>query len=454
MNDSVTDRVNLLMKNIYLKFRDSVDRFPKLFWSLFIAVFFVAIFYLNILTPLISDDFAYKFVYGEDRLVTSIKDAFDSQVNHYYLWGGRSVVHFIAQLLLLIPPIMADLLNALMFMSYTVLVYYHIKGRGQHSLALFILISLAAWFFQPVLGDTVFWITGAANYLWGTVLILLFLLPYRLYRGFKSSSVFRIIGALGMFLLGILSGWTNENTAVAMLVVVVFFCLYYRYQKWNIPTWAITGLVGALIGYSLMILAPGNYLRAGETPFSLFLFVYRLFNCTEMIFVYCNTLLLVTLLLFVVNYFYTKDDSRKTLIHSLIYIVAAIIAVYVMVLSPSFPRRALFGVVTFLIIGAGVLVYNLDNKQAFIRNLRSVVVLFGCVNFLFSYYFAYNEITSFQKIAEQRKLEIEKAIDQQNSTLEFERFDGGVYIHGEDPFSAVLMSRYYGVDIKLVAPRN
>lgn len=454
MSENIIDSGFLLIKNIYLKVRDSIWQYPKLFWTLFVAIVFIAIFYLNILTPLISDDFAYKFVYGEDRFVSSIKDVFDSQVNHYYLWGGRSVVHFIAQILLIVPPIVADLLNTFAFVAYLFLIYYHIKGRGQHKIFLFILVSLAVWFFQPVLGDTVFWITGAANYLWGTVFILLYLLPYRLYDGFKTNKLLHILSALGMFLLGVLSGWTNENTAAAMLVVVVFFCFYYRYQKWSIPPWAITGLVGALIGYSLMIVAPGNFLRAGASPFSLFVFVYRLFNCTETMFIYCNSLLLITLLLFVVNYFYAKKNRGNVSKQSLIYTIAAIIAVYVMILSPSFPRRALFGVVTFLIIGAGILVYHLDYKQAFIRNSLASIVIFGCANFLFSYYFAYKEISSFQKISKERELEIEKVVEQTAISLKFERFDGGVYIHGEDPFSAILMSRYYGIDIKLVAPNN
>ncbi len=140
-------------------------------WIIVIVSVFGAILFLNILTPLISDDFAYLFIYGEQVRAQTLSDIVQSQVNHYYMWGGRSVVHFIAQVLLLLPAFVADLLNTLIYMGYIFLIYLHIKGRGgKHSLSLFILINLAVWFFQPVIGDTIFWITGAANYLWGDFL--------------------------------------------------------------------------------------------------------------------------------------------------------------------------------------------------------------------------------------------------------------------------------------------
>ncbi len=442
------------LRHTYEKTETIVNKRSGLFWVIAILVCFSVIFILNILTPLISDDFAYLFVYGEDRLVSSVGDILESQENHYYMWGGRSIVHFIAQVLLLLPPYVADLLNSLVYMGYVFLVYYHIKGREKDSLSLFILITLAVWFLQPVLGDTVFWLTGAANYLWGTTLILLFLLPFRMYEGQKSNIITQILMSVIISILGVIAGWTNENTAAAMLLILILYCAYFYSQKWNIPVWLITGFIGSLAGFFLMIAAPGNYVRAGGSSLDLFVLLYRLFNSTHTLLFYCGPLLLVTLLMYIIFYRFPYKNSDDSLKLSLIYTIAAIAAVYAMVLSPTFPRRALFGVVTYLIIGVGILFYKLDFRHNFIRQARMLLITFGLLCFLFAFYFAIKEINSFRNIVQERELIIKEAKENGKSECEFERFSGGIYIHGEDPFSAELMSRYYCIKIKLIPPRD
>lgn len=444
----------IFLRSTYNKVETIADKKSSLLWVVAVLASFLVILILNILTPLISDDFAYLFVYGEDRLVSSVADILESQENHYYMWGGRSIVHFIAQILLLLPPYFADLLNSLVYMGYIFLIYYHIKGRGENSLSLFVLINLAVWFMQPVLGDTVFWITGSANYLWGTALILLFLLPFRMYQGQKSSVMTQILMSVGIFICGIIAGWTNENTAGAMLLISILFCAYYYSRKWNIPVWLMAGFIGSLAGFFLMIAAPGNYVRAGGASFDLLVLAYRLFNSTQTLLFYCSPLLLAALLVYVVFYRFSDEDKSDNLKLSLIYTVAAVAAVYAMVLSPTFPRRALFGVVTYFIIGAGILVYNLDYRNNFLRQIRMAIIAFGLFCFLFAFYFAFKEINSFRNIVQQRELAIKQAKEDGKRKCEFERFSGGVYIHGEDPFSAELMSRYYGVEIKLTVSQD
>ncbi len=442
------------LRHTYKRAEAIVNKKSGLFWAIAVLVCFSVIFFLNILTPLISDDFAYKFVYGENRLVSSVGDILESQKNHYYMWGGRSIVHFIAQVLLLLPPTIADLLNSFAYMGYILLVYYHIKGRGKNSLSLFVLVALAVWFFQPVLGDTVFWLTGSANYLWGTTLILLFLLPFRMYQGQKGSTATQVLMSAIIFICGFIAGWTNENTAAAMLLISILYCAYYYSQKWDIPVWLITGFVGSLAGFFIMIAAPGNYVRAGDSSFDLFALAYRLFNSTRMLLFYCGPLVLVTLLMYIVFYRFPSKNRDNSLKLSLIYFIAAIAAVYAMVLSPSFPRRALFGIVTYLIVGAGILFYSLDFRHSFIRQTRMLVVVFGLFNFLFTFYFAIKEINSFRNITQERELIIKQAKEDGKLECEFERFSGGMYIHGEDPFSAELMSRYYGIRIRLIPPKD
>ncbi len=420
-------------------------------WGIVLFVCFSILLFLNILTPLISDDYAYLFVYGHDIQITSLEDIFHSQVNHYYLWGGRSVVHGIAQALLLLPPYVADFLNALVYIGYVFLIYYHIKGKGRGSISLFLLINLAIWFLQPVFGDTILWITGSANYLWGTFFILLFLLPYRLYNNIKVGLGRVVFYSIIFFILGFISGWTNENTAGAMLLIAIMFFFYYRSENWKIPSYLIFGLFGAIIGYIIMIAAPGNYERAGETSYSLYLILYRLFNCTLTFVYYCGPLIIIALIIpFIYNRFSSRDEDKWAyLTKSAIYYIAALAAVYAMALSPTFPRRALFGVVTFLIIGVGMLFYNLDHRNRLLQQIRSVLIVGGIFCFAFTFYLAAKDINRYRGMVTEREVLIKEAKEQDKVECQFERFDGGTYIHGEDPFSEQLLSRYYGIKIKL-----
>ncbi|WP_029904793.1 DUF6056 family protein [Prevotella sp. 10(H)] len=417
-------------------------------WIIVITICFSALLVLNLLTPLISDDFSYMFIYGENTRIASVSDIVQSQINHYHLWGGRSVAHFIAQVLLLLPSYITDLVTSVVYMLYVVLIYYHIKGHSKHSLSLFIVINLAIWFLQPVFGDTILWITGSANYLWCTFIILLFLLPYRLYKGNKQNIPISVLSSFVLLVSGIIAGWTNENTAGAMILIIILFFFYYRSKNIKIPVWGICGLIGAIAGYAILIFAPGNLERAGESAITFYTVIYRIFNCTLTFFFYSGTALLVCLITFILyNKFHREEKNNKFKL-SLIYFIAAIAAVYAMLFSPTFPRRALFGVVTFLIIGAGILYYNLDFRHRFLRQLRMAVIAIGLICFTFTFYLAAKDINIFRNMMLEREAKIDAAKKANASSCEFERYEGSTFIHGEDPFSAELMSRYYGIEIR------
>ena len=71
---------------------------------LILICIFVMMLLLNILTPLLADDFSYSFNTDGEKL-SSFLDVLDYQVTHYFQWGGRTVAHTIAQVFLLFPKI-------------------------------------------------------------------------------------------------------------------------------------------------------------------------------------------------------------------------------------------------------------------------------------------------------------------------------------------------------------
>ena len=57
-----------------------------------LAIIFIIMLILNVFTPLIADDYDYKYIYGTNykELVKNIFDVFISQYNHYMTWGGTN----------------------------------------------------------------------------------------------------------------------------------------------------------------------------------------------------------------------------------------------------------------------------------------------------------------------------------------------------------------------------
>ena len=71
---------------------------------------------LNLHTPLMMDDYDYSFSWATGERLAGIADIAASQAAHYRLWGGRSVVHFLAQLFLYLGKPVFNLANTAMFL--------------------------------------------------------------------------------------------------------------------------------------------------------------------------------------------------------------------------------------------------------------------------------------------------------------------------------------------------
>lgn len=423
----------------------------RIMWAVVIGICGGIILLLNVLTPMIADDFGYLYVFGEKVQVSSLSDLVRSQSHHYMKWGGRSVVHFIAQALLQVPRLVADVLNTGVYLIFVSLIYFHIKGRDErNSLSIFVLINLAAWFVLPMFGDTVLWITGSANYLWGTTIILLFLLPYRRYAGSVPSGMLSsIFSSLGLFLFGVIAGWTNENTVAGMIVIIVLFLLYYRSQKWNIPSAFWLGLAGVVVGYVIMISAPGNFYRARTAPsLSLYLVLYRVFMYTkDLLLNYGVFLIFYGALLALLRK--RRERLEWEINISLFYSIGAFISIYAMVVSPQFPARAWFGLVSYLIIAVGILLYRIDFKEKIVRGIRFVVILIACLAFIFSFYDATKDVYRVYQMDEERELIAKEARVENIEKCYFKRIVPRTsYVHGEDELSNLLLSYYYGIYVE------
>ncbi|NDV67949.1 DUF6056 family protein [Dysgonomonas sp. 25] len=374
-------------------------------WVLYLCVFacFVSLFMLNSLFPIFTDDWVYTFIFRSDPPVriTGIREIIDSQYNHYFTWGGRFVVHLIAQFLLMLKPWMHDSLNALAFTLLLWLIYRISNYNNPISPIVFVFIYFLVYFFQPAFAATILWITGSANYLWGTLIILLFIYPYYLFFRNPGYKLKGIMVAIGFFIGGILAGWTNENMAVAVLLMLVFMCFYFR-RRGELPRWAVVGLIGFSIGCVLLLAAPGNYVRmevasANAQPVTIAdtlisrlytMFYHYLYYGLPLIPIY-----IIGLVALLKSKQTTREERRMILFISAVFVITAHIAFAVMIASPQFPSRALFGVVTFAIIAIGILYANIRiaSPSAKVLKVSGMILLIGILGY--KYYQQYNALS-------------------------------------------------------------
>ncbi len=320
-------------------------------WAL-IACAVLAFFSLNLLTPVQKDDWSYTFNFLTKEPIGSFRDIGESLRIHYQKVNGRLPVHFLAHLFLWMGKGAFNAVNTLAFALLVTLVYYHAFGtlrpfRPYAWLAAF----LGLWLLTPAFGESFLWVTGAANYLYGMLLILLFLIPYRrLADDVDLYARHGVPAACAALLCGVLAGWTNENTAGALFVLLLCLLVWRLAERKRVPVWFFTGLVGVAAGLALMVLAPGELSRldgAGGTG-GVAAMLRRAVAITGKLGWYfgLGALLWVVLLVRAVR----GKKEKRALILPLLFLLAGLAATYSMALSPEMPKRVWSGPLVYFLI--------------------------------------------------------------------------------------------------------
>jgi len=387
------------MKN--KKIRRIKKFFDKHTTIIILSLIFFSMLILNFLTPLIADDYNYKYIWGTNSRVSNIIDVFISQYNHYLTWGGRSVAHFIAQIFLIFPKEIFNIFNSLCYTAIVYLIYYLATNKNKNPYLL-LLIHFLIYFIVPYFGEDFLWLIGSCNYAW-TLLIMLFFLSY--YK--KNSKNNSIINIILIFILGIIAGWTNENTAFGLSIIILLSLLEDKYRKIEIQKWKISGFVGILFGFIMMIAAPGNYVRqsiAEEKSSFLIKYIKRFINCTLGIKENLWIILIILLILF--TYYMYKKIKPEIKVYN--YIIGAFVSIYAMIMSPQFPPRAWLGIVIFTIIPTITLLDKIVIENRLIKYiLFDVIIILSCL-FLVDYFELSYDLKKYDDVLKYRQEYISK----------------------------------------------
>lgn len=240
-----------------------------------IVCLFSFFYILNSLIPrAFGDDYLYAFIWQghsmftpltEDAVrISSLKDIVVSQCSHYLTWSGRAVSHTIIQLFLWLGKPVFNIFNAAVSVLLIMEIYWcaH-KGKmsTQFNAGMVCCIAFMLWAFTPGFSGVFLWISGACNYLWTAVFLLAFLLPYiRKYYAFEDKLTENDFFVFLMFLMGVIAGWSNENSICWIIMLLAVF-LFVNRRRNVMESWMFAGLAGLIVGYALLMLAPGNIAR-------------------------------------------------------------------------------------------------------------------------------------------------------------------------------------------------
>ncbi len=364
----------------------------QVFWAIVAAAFWM-IFIYNLLTPYMSDDYAYAI---DVRQASSLWDLVKQQYGEYLSNSGRIIGQFNIRLSLSVSKHVFNVVNSFMFIALALLMYMNIHGRKKNDIFVLLLIFTFLWRFTVSFGQTMLWICGACNYLWGSVFILGFLTLYR--RLLNSSGKIKHGGltAASMFFLGTAAGWCNENTSGGGLLLALMFALNFwsgrrKEGARGIYPFMISGILGMCCGFLGMITAPGVRSRSATMSEGEYTGIVGLLSRTYKVTLSIRDLffpvIAITVIVIVLLAIQKKLREWKQ-IHkneTVLFSTAALATCYALAIAPTPANRAFFGAGVFLFIACIQGIVDVADHEQAIKAAKYSLVSILCVWLFFTY---------------------------------------------------------------------
>ncbi len=367
-----------------------------------LVIFFTQLFF-NYLTPLAADDYGYGFSCATGEKLTSINQLIPSILTHNQTTNGRSINHIIAQFFLIFNnygyDIVFDICNSLIYIALIFLIYYHSKGTFKSfKLWWLVGIHLCLWLFIPDYAGCFYWLIGSSNYCWSMAIALSFLIPFTYHssngNNQKPNILLQLVFSLLYIPCGIIAGNTNENTAVALVVMIILFVVKTFLEKKKLRIWMFSGFLGVLIGFGAILLSPGQQLRAQQSGGfgGIGTWIKNAVFITMDVFEYLAVPLLLLFAALILAFASNKKLKFNSSYSFLIFLIGSGASIYCMVVSPQFPARSWTPPVVFAIIAFGQLLSLIKPSDKIYRRTVCAALAIATLCFGTSYVASYLDI--------------------------------------------------------------
>jgi hypothetical protein len=260
---------------------------------------------LNVNTPPIGDDLFLKYEYQDYFLdnitapiVTNLRQIIKGMTLYYNIFRGRVIAQGLTQVFAVYGKQYFNILNSLVFVGITSLVYFHSNYGKKANWRLYLIVCVVLWFFTPDLMATSLWMAGSLNECWVVFFVLLFLVPYRILISENGEIKHPGITMLFVIPIGFLAGAFNFQSFGLSIGFAVLTIAYIIIKHKSVPIWSIVGLISTISGTLFVLLAPGNEVEClkkyGYTPAELYFnnFPGNVFNAFSMSYEVTKVLLL------------------------------------------------------------------------------------------------------------------------------------------------------------------
>ena len=375
--------VRMEIYNLMNKMTESKRVYKYLFIAV-IIISFVTIYVYNVLTPYMSDDLLF-----DTSIYHSIGDVFREEYKQYMNWNGRSVLQIILKFAMLMPKSMFNVLNSLCYVATMLLIYWNIKGRKEYDVFLYVLINICVWVFCVDFSQTILWVAGACNYLWGIFIILGFVTLYRYFLQKGGDINNRMLAGIALFVTGLLAGWGNENTSGGMILIVLLLTLKYYFENKKMEKVMYAGIAGNFVGFAFLLLAPGNEVRgamakASESYTGMAAYVSRglkvLKSIDEHLLIY-----VVVICLLGTYFYYSKKYKLMDFTEVAIFVFASVATAIVLVMTPEPMARAYFGANMYMMIAALQMVQMIREDDVWLISLKTGGIIAAIIAMMFIY---------------------------------------------------------------------
>jgi len=324
-----------------------IDYISYILLGVTIVIFFLA----NRYARFEMDDLWYSTNLVTGEPLRNFGDVIESQIWHFFNWGGRSIAHGQLQIILLLGERAADLLNMVALALLVTLICKHAGVKREGAIWLGLTVAGLLVFLNANWYQTLFWQSGACNYLYMCVWILLFLYPYM--RSLEVDEYSPKLIWLWIIPLGLISGWSNENMGPTVFLGTLAVIIILKKKSGKVLPWQILGCASCLIGSALCILAPGNFVRvtdAASTDTSKSLLWRAFIRCYETANGLLYFLAIPVVILALLSFINAGILGKKIGVKNILFICMGIVSWGAMILSPHYPDRASFGSMVFMLI--------------------------------------------------------------------------------------------------------
>ena len=371
-----------------------LEKYRKQVFILILGIALIMIYVYNLLTPYWSDDYIYAF---EARQASSLWDLIKQQYGEYLSNSGRIIGQFNIRLSLLGSKHIFNVINTGMFGALVLLMYGNIRRKKKYDILMLLFVLLFLWRYTVDFGQTMLWICGSCNYLWGSVFILGFVTLCRHLLENTDKIKHPLLAATGVFFFGVLAGWCNENTSGGGLLLILLFAandIWDRKKKGEkkIHPFMITAVAGMCCGILGMISAPGvrnrsETMSAGEYT-GLVGLLSRIYKTTMTIreLFFELLILFIIVVTFLVLQQKLKEWKQIRRNESILFFLSAAATAYVLAIIPTTADRAFFGAGVFLMIAVLQGIADIDvEKETVLKGVKYASAGILCLWLFFTY---------------------------------------------------------------------